>query len=378
MPWKEISQMSSRREFVMLASVPGVNIRALCRRYGVSPKTGYTWIARYQQEGEKGLNDRPRRPLTAPNRSDAQLEAQVLALHDQYPCWGGRKLAALLPDGMAKPHHNTIAAILRRHGRKLVPHVDVTGPATKRFEHEAPNLLWQMDFKGHIALTDKRAGRCHPLTVLDDHSRFAVCLAACSGEDRAQVQAALTQVFCMYGLPQRITCDNGPPWGTSGHGTLSKLEVWLTRLGICVSHSRPFHPQTQGKDERFHRTLKRELLERNGFNTLDACQSAFNGWRDQYNLIRPHEALGQRPPVSRYTPSARPFPLHPPAVEYDEADEVRRVRRHGQLYFKGRDYFVGEGLLDELVAVRPTDEDGVFKVFFCDRELRTIDLRKLG
>lgn len=370
--------MSCRLEFVFLALTPGANVRALCRAFGVSPKTGYTWIARYKQEGEAGLDERSRKPLTAPNRSNAQLEAQVLALHDQYPCWGGRKLAALLPDGVAKPHHNTIAAILRRHGRKLVPYADVTRPATKRFEHEAPNLLWQMDFKGHIALTDKRAGRCHPLTVLDDHSRFAVCLAACSGEDGMQVQAALTQVFCTYGLPQRITCDNGPPWGTSGHGTLSRLEIWLTRLGIRVSHSRPYHPQTQGKDERFHRTLKRELLERNGFNTIDACQNAFDGWRDQYNLIRPHEALGQQPPVSRYRPSARPFPLHLPPVQYDEGDEVRRVRRHGQLYFKGRDYFVGEGLLDELVAVRPTAEDGVFKVFFCDRELRTIDLRKPG
>ena len=378
MPWKESSKMSSRLEFVRFALAPGANVRALCRKFGVSAKTGYTWIERYKQKGEAGLKDRSSRPLTTPNRTSARLEAQVLALHDQYPCWGGRKLAALLPDGFAKPHHNTIAAILRRHGRQVVAHADVTEPATKRFEHEAPNLLWQMDFKGHIALTDKRAGRCHPLTVLDDHSRFAVCLAACSGEDGRQVQAALTQVFCTYGLPQRITCDNGPPWGTSGHDTLSRLEIWLIRLGIHVSHSRPYHPQTQGKDERFHRTLKRELLERNGFNTIDACQSAFNGWRDQYNLIRPHEALGQRPPVSRYKPSARPFPSDLPAVEYDEGDEVRRVRRHGQLYFKGRDYFVGEGLLDELVAVRPTAEDGVFKVFFCDREIRTIDLRNPG
>ena len=378
MPWKESSKMSSRLEFVMLASAPGANVRALCRAFGVSPKTGYTWIERYKQEGPGGLGDRSRQPLSSPNRSDAQLEAQVLALHDKYPCWGGRKLAALLPDGVAKPHHNTIAAILRRNGRRLVPHVDATERTRVRFEHEAPNLLWQMDFKGHIALTDKRAGRCHPLTVLDDHSRFAVCLAACSGEDGTLVRAALTQTFRTYGLPQRITCDNGPPWGTSGHGTLSRLEIWLTRLGIRVSHSRPYHPQTQGKDERFHRTLKRELLERIGFNTIDACQSAFNGWRDQYNLIRPHEALGQQPPVSRYTPSARPFPPDLPPLEYDEGDEVRKVRRHGQLYFKGRDYFVGEGLLDELVAVRPTAEDGIFKVFFCDRELRTIDLRNPG
>jgi transposase InsO family protein len=231
-----------------------------------------------------------------------------------------------------------------------------------------------MDFKGHIGLTDQRAGRCHPLTVLDDHSRFAISLTACSGETGDQVRAALTRAFQTYGLPQRITCDNGPPWGTSGHGTLSRLEVWLMRLGMKVGHSRPFHPQTQGKDERFHRTLKRELLARFGFNSIEACQRAFNRWRDQYNLIRPHEALGQKPPISRYTASARPFPAIVPPVEYDEDDDVRKVRQHGQLCFKGRDFFVGEGLTGEWVAVRPTDEDGVFKVIFCHREISRLNL----
>lgn len=374
MPWKERSLMSSRLEFVMLATAPGTNMQALCRHFGVSRKTGYKWRDLYLAQGEEGLKDRCRRPLSSPNRSDAELEAQVLALHDAYPCWGARKLRALLPDGAQKPHPNTIAAILRRHGRQLASHVDSTKLANTRFEHEAPNLLWQMDFKGHIALTDRRAGRCHPLTVLDDHSRYAICLAACSGEDGEQVRAALTQAFRTYGLPQRITCDNGPPWGTSGHNTLSRLEVWLMRLGIRVSHSRPYHPQTQGKDERFHRTLKRELLDRFGFNSLEACQSAFNGWRNQYNLVRPHEALGQKPPISRFAPSARPFPEQIPAIEYDDGDDVRKVRRHGQLRFGGRDYFVGEGLTGEFVAIRPTQEDGVFGVVFCDREVKRIDL----
>jgi transposase InsO family protein len=366
--------MSSRLEFVLLATAPGANMQALCRSFGVSRKTGYKWRDLYLNLGAEGLGDRSRRPWSSPNRCNAELEAAVLALHDTYPCWGARKLRALLPEELDRPHPNTIAAILRRHGRQVVRQTDVTDPAHKRFEHEAPNLLWQMDFKGHIALTDRRAGRCHPLTVLDDHSRFAICLAACSGEDGKQVRAALTQAFQRYGLPQRITCDNGPPWGTSGHGTLSRLEAWLIRLGIRVSHSRPYHPQTQGKDERFHRTLKRELLERSGFNSIDACQSAFNGWRDQYNLVRPHEALGQKPPVTRYVPSARPLPEQLPPIEYDEGDEVRRVRQHGQLSFRGRDYFVGEGLTDELVAIRPGAEDGVFSVFFCHREVSRIDL----
>lgn len=374
MPWMECSEMTSRIEFVMLALAPGANKSALCRSFGVSRKTGHKWIEEYRLNGVEGLQDRSRRPLSSPNRSSAELEAMVVQLHDTYPCWGARKLQALLPAEFGKPHPNTIAAILRRNGRQIVPHAGETAPANKRFEHEAPNLLWQMDFKGHIALTSPGAPRCHPLTVLDDHSRFAISLVACSGETSDQVRTALAEAFHTYGLPERITCDNGPPWGTSGSKTLSRLEVWLIRLGINVGHSRPFHPQTQGKDERFHRTLKRELLNRFGFNSLETCQSAFDRWRDQYNLIRPHEALGQKPPISRYSASARPFPSMLPPIEYDDEDQVRKVRQHGQLHFKGRDYFVGEGLTGEFVAVRPTANDGIFNVMFCHRQISRIDL----
>jgi transposase InsO family protein len=359
----------------MLALAPGANIRALCRAHDISPKTGYKLLARYKESGIEGLQDRSRRPRSSPNRTALELEAQVVALHDAYPCWGAAKLQALLPAGVAKPHHNTIAAILRRNGRHIVPNADKTERAPIRFEHEQPNLLWQMDFKGHFALTDQGAGRCHPLTVLDDHSRFAVCLSACARETRNTVQAALTGTFRRYGLPQRITCDNGGPWRIAGQDSISRLEAWLIRLGIRVSHSRPGHPQTQGKDERFHRTLKRELLDREGFQSIPACQLAFDKWRDQYNLIRPHEALGQRPPCTRYAASARAFPEQLPPIEYDDGDNVLRVRKSGQVQFKRLSFWVGEGLADELVALRPTGEDGVFKVFFCDWEVRSIDLR---
>ena len=375
MPWKESSQMSSRLEFVMLAQAPGVNMRALCRSFGVSPKTGYKLLARFQEEGQAGLQDRPRRPLSSPFSSSKELEAQVLALHDAYPCWGSRKLRALLPEDAPMPHPSTIDAILRRYGRKVERAGDGSPAARKRFEHEAPNLLWQMDFKGHFPLTDHRAGRCHALTVLDDHSRFAICLNACSRETGSNVQTALTQAFRLYGLPERITCDNGSPWRTTKDQSISRLEVWLLRLGIHVNHSRPYHPQTQGKDERFHRTLKLELLDRNGFNSIARCQIAFDAWRDQYNLIRPHEALGQRPPVTRYRASARPFPEQLPPVEYTAGD-VRKVRASGQVEYMGEDLFVGEGLAGQLIAICPSNVDEVFKIFFCNKEIRSIDLRK--
>jgi transposase InsO family protein len=368
--------MSSRLEFVTLATAQGANIRALCRAFGISPQTAYKLLARFKEHGAHGLQELSRKPHSSPRRSSKELEACVLELHDKYPCWGARKLAALLPEEVTKPHPNTISAILRRHGRQIVPSSDVQSPATKRFEHAAPNQLWQMDFKGHFALTDAAAGRCYPLTVLDDHSRFSICLKACSAETGEQVKQALIESFKTYGLPERITCDNGNPWGTPKQNGITKTEAWLIRVGVQVSHSRPMHPQTQGKDERFHRTLKRELLDRHGFSSLQTCQQALDRWRDQYNLIRPHQALDQKPPVTRYQPSARPYPEQLPEVEYDTGDEVRNVRRNGCIAFSGRQLFVGEGLAGEQVAVRPSDVDGLFQIVFCNRKVREIDLRE--
>lgn len=367
--------MSSRLEFVMLATAQGANIRSLCRSFGISPQAAYNLLARYKEHGIEGLKERSRKPHFSPRRSSDELEARVLELHDKYPCWGPRKLAALLPEDSAKPHPNTISAILRRHGRQVLPSTDVQSPASKRFEHEAPNLLWQMDFKGHFPLTDPQAGRCYPLTVLDDHSRFAICLKACPGETGDQVMHALTEAFRSYGMPERITCDNGNPWGTPRQNGITRIEVWLMRLGIHVSHSRPMHPQTQGKDERFHRTLKRELLMRSGFNSLPACQLAMDGWRDQYNMIRPHAALNQQPPITRYRPSARRFPDQLPPVEYDTEDEVKKVRGNGHINYAGRQIFVSEGLAGEHVAVRGTDVDGLFQIVFCNRTVGGFDLR---
>jgi len=374
MPWKECSTVSSRLEFVLLARTPGANIRQLCQAFGISPKTAYKWLARFDEQGDAGLKDQSRRPRSSPLRSPMQLEQQVLELHQRYPCWGSRKLRALLPE--PRPHATTIDAILRRHGCQIAGSVLPSASAHRRFEHEAPNLLWQMDFKGHFPLIDACAGRCHPLTVLDDHSRYALCLQACADETGASVQAALIAVFRQYGLPQRITADNGAPWGIRQGEGLSKLAVWLIRLGIRLSHSRPYHPQTQGKDERFHRTLKRELIERNGFHSLPECQHAFDQWRERYNLIRPHEALGQQPPVSRYRMSGRPYPEQLPQVEYEPGEHVLKVRPKGQVTFRGRLVFVGEGLAGQHIAMRPGAVDGVFVAHFCHKAVCQIDLRQ--
>jgi transposase InsO family protein len=376
MTWKEATVMSTRLEFVLLAQRPNANIAALCRGYGISRKTAYKWIERYRLGGKEGLQDQSRKPHTSPATLGGEIAQRILELNELYPYWGARKLRALLPCEASLPHHSTISATLSRHGRQVlgVP-AKAVPEAPSRFEHPAPNLLWQIDFKGHFPLTDSQAGSCHPLTILDDHSRFNLCLAACANEWRSTVQEMMTQTFCQYGLPERITTDNGPPWGMSGREGLTQLEVWWIRLGIRVSHSRPYHPQTQGKGERFHRTLKLELLERQGFNSLTACQAAFDGWRDQYNLLRPHEALDQRPPVSRYRASGRQFPATLPPIEYEPDDVLRKVNHKGEISYQSRRIFIGEGLQKQTVAVRPATVDGVFEVYFCHHQIRQIDLR---
>lgn len=376
MPWKETTLMSTRLEFVLLAQQPGANIAALCRNFGISRKTAYKWLERHRGQGNSGLQDRSRRPHASPASTHATLEAAILALNAEHPYWGARKLRTLLLCEAKPPHHSTIDAVLRRHGRTILgAPVRQEEVAPSRFEHAAPNLLWQMDFKGHFALTDARAGRCHPLTILDDHSRYNLCLSACGNEQRSAVQTALQATFERYGLPERMTADNGAPWGTSGRAGLSQLAVWLIRLGIRVGHSRPHHPQTQGKDERFHRTLKLELLQRNGFESLDACQFAFDRWRERYNTVRPHEALQQQTPISRYRASGRAFPSVLPPIEYPSGDTVRKVSDKGEISFQNRRYFIGEGLRTQLVAIKPTTIDDVFEVFFCHKEIRRINLR---
>lgn len=376
MPWKECSLMSSRLEFIRFATEPGANIRELCRRFGISPKTAYKWLARYQESGVDGLRDRSRRPHSSPKRTSAECEARLLALRTQYPYWGARKLAKLLLPGTEVPSPSTITAILSRHG--LLDPADPEGErASQRFEYPQPNQLWQMDFKGHFPLTDRHAGRCYPLTILDDHSRFSLCLQACANQQAQTVRTALMHVFRCYGLPERILADNGAPWGMLGSPGISALEAWLIRLGVRLLHGRPYHPQTQGKEERFHRTLKRELLDRHGFSSLDSCQKAFDRWREQYNLLRPHEALDLQPPVHRYHPSGRPFPESVPAIEYDSSDEVRKVLPHGDIRFKQGRVFISQALAGEHVAIRPTADEQIWEVYYCHQRVRQINLSEI-
>jgi transposase InsO family protein len=300
MPWKESTLTSQRSEFIAFARAPGANISELCRRFAISRKTAYKWLSRNALS--RDLHDHRRRPARSPRRTSPGVEAHVIALRQRYPFYGGRKIRRLLlRDGVERPPApSTITAILARNGL-LSPQRRRTRN-WQRFEAAAPNALWQMDFKGHFPLS---TGRCHPLTVLDDHSRFCLALAACPDEQGITVQQQLVSVFQCYGLPERMLVDNGPPWGSSGQGSHTRFSAWLIRLGVTVSHGRPFHPQSQGKDERFHRTLKLEVVsQRPVWHSLPDVQAAFDGWRPHYNFERPHEALGFEVPASRYAPAS--------------------------------------------------------------------------
>lgn len=374
MPWKEVSIMSSRKEFVLLAKQESANIRALCQQFGISPKTGYKLLKRYGELGDAGLLDMSKQPKTSPRRTPGPMETAVLNLRDQHPAWGGRKLSARLQAlGYADvPSPSTITAILRRHNR-LNPQDSAPHQAWQRFEHPSPNDLWQMDFKGHVAM---RQGRCHPLTVLDDHSRYSLCLRACPNEQTETVQSALTDTFRRYGLPWRMTMDNGSPWGDDGVNPYTSLTVWLMHLGIKVSHSRPYHPQTQGKDERFHRTLKAELLAYETFADQPSAQKRFDAWRSVYNMERPHQALGLLPPISRYQPSTRPFPETLPSIEYSPDDQVRKVQDKGEFSFLGRTFKVSKAFKGYPVGLRPVNQDGCFAVYFCQQNIALINLNE--
>jgi transposase InsO family protein len=374
MPWNEVSTMSLRLELIRLAAQPSTNVRELCRRFGVSPKTAYKWLARFRADGPAGLEDRPRRPRASPGRTAASVEDHIVQLRVQHPAWGGRKLRARLRQlGVADvPSASTITAVLRRHGQLDAA---ASGPhrAWQRFEHDAPNHLWQMDFKGHFALSQ---GRCHPLTVLDDHSRFALGLFACAQERAETVQGHLVTLFRRYGLPERLLCDNGSPWAAGPDAPHTALTVWLLRLGIRVSHGRAYHPQTQGKDERFHRTLVAEVLQGQTFRDLEASQQRFDAWRSVYNEERPHEALGLAVPASRYRPSPRSFPEVLPELVYGDGDQVRKVQDRGVLHFRGRAFRISSAFRGYPVALRPTTRDGVWEVYFGVHCIALLDERQ--
>lgn len=373
MPWKEETKMSIKEKFIAAALEKKVAFADLCNVFKISRVCGYKWLKRYQEMGQEGLKEQSRRPHSSPYKTCNTLEKQILSVREQHPAWGARKIYAYLTHRgvLSLPDPSTITRILHRY-EKVSREESQKRQAFIRFEYEEPNQLWQMDFKGHFAMS---TGRCNPLTILDDCTRFSLILRACENQQESVVKSALIDAFREYGMPEKMTMDNGAPWGNgSTVNGYSRLEIWLICLGIHVSHSRPFHPQTQGKDERFHRSLKEELLKRKQFTDLIEAQRCFDEWRQCYNEERPHEALGMHPPKSKYKTSPRQYPEKAPKIEYEMGAIVRRVSNKGTIIYEGEKYYISESMKGLPVKLVEEKQKDIVEVYLCTKRVKEIDL----
>jgi len=351
MPWKETDVLSLRVEFVVRARSGEESISDLCREFGVSRKTVHKWLSRYEEGRYSALSDRSRRPKRQPNKTPKVIEDRVVELRLEYG-WSGPKLQVLLDKEGVLLSTATIDRIIKRRG--LVSKEASGKPATKRFERSRPNELWQMDFKGEYLL--RGGGRCYPLSILDDHSRFAVGVFALSRPSRELVQPCVERCFEAYGVPEAMLMDHGTPWwNTSNAHGLTRLSVSLIKQGVRLIFGSIAHPQTQGKVERFHRTMKQEMKHRGVPQSVQGIGEALSRFRQVYNEIRPHEALGMDVPSARYTPSQRAYDPNPPQWEYPAGAEVKRVTDAGNLVYKGRQYYACKALAREPVWCREVE-----------------------
>lgn len=351
MPWKSSSVMEERIKFVIKSGVEGINFSALCRIFGISRPTGYRWLQRYRENGSVSrIGELSRRPHHCPNRTADGLEQRVIALRRQYG-WGARKLRVLLLGEGLDLKVTTINRILKRNDL-IAPRV-FNRSASKRFERSRPNELWQVDFKGDYSSSP---GRCYPLSVLDDHSRYGIALYALPGKDTDTVQASLIEAFDNFGIPDAMLMDHGIPWWSpsNNHG-LTRLSVSLIDQGIKLYFSGYRHPQTQGKVERFHRTLNESVTHKGHPLTLSGWQKSFQDFLYEYNYIRPHEALKMETPSKLYQISPKVYNPAPREWEYPEGSVVERLSSRGWLGTSRLRYFVCEALASKRVRVERID-----------------------
>lgn len=387
MPFENKSVMEQRLEFCLLATKKSMSFNMLCERFKISRPTGYKWLYRYQINGVEGLSDLSRRPKTFPSKTPKDVEDFIVKQRIEDDPWGAKKIHKILKDKQAKgeypfeklPCKNTLTKIFERNGL-ICDAKRHKKQEWQRFEYEHPNNLWQMDFKGVFKLLDRSS--CYPLTILDDHSRFNIGLFACKNQTHQTVKDHLIYVFRKYGLPDMILCDNGPPWGSFGQiveqpHNYTKLEKWFIRLDIHPIHGHPYHPQTQGKDERFHRTMDEELLAKKKLQNYISCQDQFDYFRDKYNCRRPHEGINFDYPVNRYSPSDRSYPEKLLPIEYKISDTIKKVGPGGKISYKSKAYKVGKAFIGEHVALRKTNDEDLYDVYFCNHKIKTIITSKV-
>jgi len=375
MSWRASDPMSERVKFIGLFKSGQRTVAGLCREFGISRKTAYKWIQRFELEGLEGLREHSRVPRTMPWRMAAEIEDLLLSARKRHPTWGPRKLKAWLEDRddtLQLPAPSTIGDLLNREGlirprRRRLQHP----PAKSSFGNQIlePNQEWDMDFKGEFLLGNGRY--CFPLTVSDAFSRFLVRVQALEGTAGSGARPVIEQALREFGLPWTIRSDNGTPFAGTGLGRLSALSVWWIKLGIRPVRGRPRHPQDNGRHERMHRTLKAETTRPPAYDR-PGQQERFDAFRKEYNHERPHEALGQRPPERLYKASLRSYPTRIPDVEYPGHYEVRKVVSGGFFTWRCQPVFVGFPLIGERIGLSEI-EDGLWRVYFADVELGVLD-----
>lgn len=364
MAWKTMDIDEQRVRFVVEATQKTRTFRALCAAYEVSRPTGYLWLQRYRKFGVAGIAEQSRKPHRSPGRTKREIEEQVVEVRQRYPDWGARKLRVVLArEGIDLPR-NTIHRILLRYD--LVREEERRTPAVQRFERRQPNELWQMDFKGPKGWPQAMG----PLSVLDDHSRYLITLAANGSTHGEPVRQQLEEAFERCGVPEAMLMDHGTPWWSmSSAWGKTHLSLWLMRQGIRLHWSGIRHPQTQGKVERFHGSLQR-ALERRGVPQQNR-QDWLDAYRWEHNHVRPHEALDMRTPAAVWRPSPRRYDPQPPRWEYPEGAWVLKLDCQGKLEIKGRKWKISRSLAGELVQVVRVEQR--MMIFYCSTLIRELD-----
>lgn len=371
MAWNERTVEIMREEFVRRVLAREASKAALCREYGISRPTGDKWIERFQ-DGEN-MADRSRAPKSCPGKTTAEVEARIIGFRQRYPALGAVKLRKLMENAgytnlpCARTFNNIFQRnnlIEREASRAATPY--------QRFEKSVPNEMWQADFKGYFRMED--GYQCHPLNIIDDCSRFNLCIEALTNETFDAVKPVMERIFKEYGLPFSFLCDNGNPWGTAQSLGYSRFEVWLMELGILTLHGRPRHPQTQGKEERFNRTFTRECLKGKIFSDKKHAQSSFDEYRTFYNEVRPHFALDLDVPSSHYQPSSRQMPKKIEKWEYGSEYQLCKVKETGYFNYKGQGFYLSEAFAGKTIAVRESHLPGQITLVFRQFKIGRIDI----
>lgn len=362
MPWESRTVEDQRREFAQ-AAMCCHNFSALCREYGITRKTGQKWVDRYKKC--QPLTDHSRRPHNSPSRTPEEVELLILAVRAENPGWGARTIRdVLLTEGHRNiPCAKTVNNVLNRHGC-IRPEESQKRKPFVRFEKELCNQMWQVDFKGEFRMGD--GAYCYPLDILDDHSRFAIRVVPHLSTANVVIPV-FTEAFREYGMPESILSDNGAQFAGFRKG-YTQFERWLMDLNILPIHGRVKHPQTQGKIERFHRTMKQELLNHTSISDIEDARRKFSVWRDKYNNIRPHEALGMKRPTDVYVPSQRKYCEKPMKYEYGGEYHVIKVNSWGYVRFDKWQVYLSETMVDQYIEFRPSPDGESF--FACYRNFK--------